>query len=151
MGLSMRKEPFEILLVEDNPGDVELVREALTSWSSANHLSVVEDGDKAVRYLRRTAPYASALTPQLILLDLNLPKKDGNEVLREIKSDERLSAIPVIVLTTSDREHDVQTAYSLHANCYLTKPLEIGEFFDKVKAIEQFWLSHARLPRRAQA
>jgi two-component system, chemotaxis family, response regulator Rcp1 len=149
--LSMLRVPFEILLVEDNPSDVELVQEALSVWNSPPHLSAVDDGEKAVRFLHRKAPYADAPAPELILLDLNLPKKDGIEVLREIKADERLSMIPVIVLTTSDREHDVKKAYSMHANCYLTKPLEIDEFIEKVRAIEQFWLNHARLPRSLTA
>ncbi len=143
----MPVEPFEILLVEDNPSDVELVREAIRGWTRPNHIEVVEDGIKALQYLRYQEPYASHAHPQLILLDLNLPRKDGIEVLREAKSDPKLSAIPVIVLTTSDRENDVVSAYSLHANCYLTKPLEIDEFMCKVKAIESFWLNFARLPK----
>lgn len=138
---------FEILLVEDNPMDVELVTEALASWESPARLSVVEDGDAAVNFLRRVGTYAAAPTPNLILLDLNLPKRTGVEVLEEIKSDPLLAEIPVIVLTTSDRESDVKRAYRLHANCYLTKPLEIPEFIDKVKAIEQFWIHCVRLPR----
>jgi two-component system response regulator len=143
----MPKVPFEILLVEDNPSDVELVQEALSVWNSPTHLSAVDDGEKALRFLHRKGPYAQAPTPELILLDLNLPKKDGIEVLQEIKNDGRLAQIPVIVLTTSDRENDVKKAYSMHANCYLTKPLEIDDFIAKVRAIEQFWLNHARLPR----
>jgi two-component system, chemotaxis family, response regulator Rcp1 len=143
----MPKVPFEILLVEDNPSDVELVQEALAVWASPAHLNVVDDGEKALRFVRRSAPYADAPIPELILLDLNLPKKDGIEVLREIKADGRLAQIPVIVLTTSDREYDVKKAYTMHANCYLTKPLEIDDFINKVKAIEQFWLNHARLPK----
>ena len=142
---------FEILLVEDNPGDVELVREALKVWNSPVHLSVVEDGEKALRFLYRNAPYTDAPVPELILLDLNLPRKNGAEVLRDIKSDRNLALIPVIILSTSDRETDVVAAYSLHANCYFTKPLEIDEFVEKVRAIEQFWLTHVRLPRRIMA
>jgi two-component system response regulator len=138
---------FEILLVEDNPGDVELVTEALAGWTTASHVSVVDNGDDALRFLRRQANYAGAPSPNLILLDLNLPKKSGVEVLTEIKNDAVLARIPVIVLTTSDRETDVATAYSLHANCYMTKPLEIDDFMNKVKAIENFWLQHVRLPR----
>jgi two-component system, chemotaxis family, response regulator Rcp1 len=144
----MPVEPFEILLVEDNPSDVELVREALQGWTKPNQIAVVEDGVKALQYLRRQPPYGDRQPPQLILLDLNLPKKDGMEVLREIKADEDLSAIPVIVLTTSDRENDVRSAYALHANCYLTKPLEIDEFMSKVQAIESFWLNFVRLPKQ---
>ncbi len=143
----MPRDQFEVLLVEDNPSDVELVREALAAWSSPIRLSVVDDGEKALHFVHRTAPYADAPVPELILLDLNLPKKDGLEVLREVKSDERLSQIPVIVLTTSDRENDVKKAYALHANCYLTKPLEMDDFIEKVRAIEQFWLMYARLPQ----
>jgi chemotaxis family two-component system response regulator Rcp1 len=144
----MPVEPFEILLVEDNPSDVELVREALRGWTTPNQIAVVEDGVKALQYLRRQPPYGDCQVPQLILLDLNLPKKDGMEVLREIKEDEALSGIPVIVLTTSDRENDVRSAYSLHANCYLTKPLEIDDFMNKVQAIESFWLNFVRLPKQ---
>jgi two-component system, chemotaxis family, response regulator Rcp1 len=144
---SMTRPSFDILLVEDNPSDVELVQEALAAWKTPARLSVVDDGDKAMRFLHRTGPYADAPVPQLILLDLNLPKKDGVEVLREVKSDENLSMIPLIVLTTSDSENDVKRAYRLHANCYLTKPLEIDAFIEKVRAIEQFWLAHARLPQ----
>jgi two-component system, chemotaxis family, response regulator Rcp1 len=147
----MPVEPFEILLVEDNPGDVELVREAVRGWTIPNQIAVVDDGVKAMQYLRRQPPYSDRHTPRLILLDLNLPKKDGMEVLREIKSDDSLSGIPVIVLTTSDRENDVRSAYSLHANCYITKPLEIDDFMSKVQAIESFWLNFVRLPRQANA
>jgi two-component system response regulator len=143
----MPRAPFEILLVEDNPSDVELVQEALAVWKSPTHLSTVDDGEKALDFLHRQAAYAGAPVPELILLDLNLPKKDGLEVLRVIKADNRLSMIPVVVLTTSDREHDVKKAYSMHANCYLTKPLEIDEFIEKVRSIEEFWLNQARLPR----
>jgi len=147
----MSKVPFEILLVEDNPSDVELVQEALLVWESPTHLSVVDDGEKALRFLQQEGAYADAPSPELIFLDLNLPKKDGIEVLREIKANLGFSLIPVIVLTTSDREHDVKTAYSMHANCYLTKPLEIDEFIAKVRAIEHFWLNNARLPRSLTA
>ena len=137
---------FEILVVEDNPMDVELVTEALREWSNPPNISVVKDGDEAIRFLRRIADYSSAPQPSLILLDLNLPKKSGVEVLAEIKNDAELTQIPVIVLTTSDREADVSQAYKLHANCYVTKTLEIAIFFEKVKAIEEFWILHARLP-----
>ena len=142
----MAHPPFEILLVEDNPSDAELVVEALSVWKSSTRLTVVDDGEKALLFIQRRAPYADSPVPDLILLDLNLPKKDGIEVLREIKRDERTAAIPIIVLTTSDREQDVQRAYAYHANCYLTKPLEIDAFIAKVRAIEEFWLTHARLP-----
>lgn len=139
---------FEILIVEDNPMDVELVTEALRSWKTPTRISVVKDGDEALTFLRRGVPYSSAPCPNLILLDLNLPKMTGVQVLEQIKHDEELMRIPVIVLTTSDREADVSQAYDLHANCYLTKPLDIATFFDKVKAIEDFWIRHARLPQQ---
>lgn len=137
---------FEILLVEDNPLDVELVSEALAGWQTPSHVSVVDNGDDALYFLRKQGKYAEAPAPSLILLDLNLPKRSGVEVLSEIKQDTSFAAIPVIVLTTSDRETDVKNAYSLHANCYMTKPLEIDEFIGKVKAIENFWLQYVRLP-----
>ena len=123
----MRRTPFEILLVEDNPSDVELVQEALSVWTVPTRLSIVDDGEKALQFVHRRGPYASSPVPELILLDLNLPKKDGLEVLREIKGDGDLAQIPIIVLSTSDRENDVRKAYTLHANCYLTKPLEVVE------------------------
>jgi chemotaxis family two-component system response regulator Rcp1 len=141
------KMTFEILVVEDNPMDVELVREALRGWKTPSNVHVVENGDDALSFLRRVHPYRCAPVPNLILLDLNLPKKSGLEVLEEIKNNADFSRIPVIVLTTSDREADVSQAYMLHANCYLTKSLEISIFFEKVRAIEEFWLNHARLPR----
>ena len=144
----MAIRPVEILVVEDNPSDVELVREALSVWVTPSNVSVVNDGEKAIRFLRRESPYVSAPVPDLILLDLNLPRKSGYEVLQEIKGDQLLARIPVIVLTTSDREYDVVKTYTLHANCYLTKPLEIDEFIEKVRSIERFWLNHVRLPRR---
>ena len=147
----MARPLFEILLVEDNPSDVELVQEALSVWTIGANLSVVDDGEKAVRFIHRRPPYSDAPTPGLILLDLNLPKKNGLEVLHELKQDEKLAQIPVIVLTTSDREYDVKAAYAEHANCYLTKPLEIDAFIEKIRSIEHFWLTHARLPLPATA
>ncbi|HEY3742727.1 MAG TPA: response regulator [Bryobacteraceae bacterium] len=137
--------------MEDNPSDVELVEEALAVWKARTRLSVVDDGDKAIRFLQRKGQYSDSPVPELILLDLNLPKKDGIEVLREVKGSGDLALIPLIVLTTSDRENDVKKAYSLHANCYITKPLEIDAFIDKIRAIEQFWLTHARLPNGVMA
>ena len=142
--------PIEILLVEDNPSDVELVREALSVWATPTHLTAVDDGEKAVRFLHQDDQYPSAPTPDLILLDLNLPRLSGMEVLRQIKSSQNLAWIPVIVLTTSERDSDVKSAYSLHANCYLTKPLEMVDFIEKILAIERFWLNHVRLPRPDQ-
>ena len=147
MRLMWRASPFEILLVEDNPGDVELMQEAFGDWSSATRVSIVDDGEKASDFLQRRSPYENSPVPELIILDLNLPRKCGFDLLRELKGDPRLTLIPVIVLTTSDREKDVRNAYSLHANCYLTKPLEADDLIAKVKAIEQFWLVHARLPQ----
>lgn len=147
----MSRAVIEILLVEDNPSDVELVEEALAVWKARTRLSVVDDGDKAIRFLQRKGVYSDSPVPELILLDLNLPKKDGIEVLREVKGSGDLAVIPLIVLTTSDRENDVKKAYSLHANCYITKPLEIDAFIDKIRAIEQFWLTHARLPNSVMA
>jgi two-component system, chemotaxis family, response regulator Rcp1 len=136
----------EILLVEDNPGDVRLTREALKEGKVRNRLNVVMDGDAALAYLRREGDYASATRPDLILLDLNLPKKDGREVLAEIKKDPSLRRIPVVILTTSSAEKDVLQTYDLQANCYITKPVQLGEFLSVVKSIDDFWLALVRLP-----
>ncbi len=135
-----------ILLVEDNPGDVLLTREAFREGSYFPQLSVVEDGEEALQFLRRAGQYANAERPDLILLDLNLPRKDGRELLAEVKQDPELRQIPIIVLTTSEAEQDVRRAYKLHANCYLTKPLEMDAFMKKVRSVEDFWLSVVRLP-----
>jgi chemotaxis family two-component system response regulator Rcp1 len=134
------------LLVEDNPGDVELVRLALKQGGILNRISVVEDGEQAIRYLRRTGEFKDAHRPDLILLDLNLPRVDGREVLEEIKTDPELKQIPVIILTTSNAEQDVRHAYLHHANCYITKPAEVDEFLKKVRGIETFWLRFVQLP-----
>ncbi len=141
-----RGQTFEILLVEDNPGDVLLTQEAFREGRLSHRLSVAEDGDEAIRFLRGEGKYAGAPKPDLILLDLNLPKKDGRELLGEIKEDARFRHIPVIVLTTSDAEQDVWRAYKLHANCYLTKPIQMDEFLQKIRSVEDFWLSIVRLP-----
>ena len=141
-----RRGGVEVLLVEDNPGDVRLTREALSEAHREVSLNVVNDGLDALRYLRREPPYASAPRPNLILLDLNLPKKDGREVLEEIKTDAELKEIPVVVMTTSDAQADIRRAYGLHANCYVTKPADFDAFVTLVKSIEQFWLSVARIP-----
>lgn len=141
-----QERPVEILLVEDNPGDVRLTLEALKEARVLNHLSVVNDGAAAMDYLRRAAPYTDATRPDIILLDLNLPKKDGREVLGEIKQDPALRAIPVVVLTTSRAADDIVSAYQLHANCYIAKPIDFREFLGVVKSIEDFWLTIARLP-----
>lgn len=138
--------PIEILLVEDNPGDVRLTREALKDAKVANTLHVVEDGVSALDFLHQRAPYTGMPRPDLILLDLNLPRKNGREVLAEIKSDDRLKAIPVVILTTSQAEEDVLRAYNLHANCYITKPVDFTQFTTIVRTIEDFWLTIVTLP-----
>ena len=139
--------PIEILLVEDNPGDVRLTREILTETKVRNNLHVVSDGVEAMDFLRRSGKHRDAIRPDLILLDLNLPKKDGRQVLAEIKEDEDLKRIPVVVLTTSKAEEDVVRSYDLHANCYIAKPVDLEQFIAVVKAIEGFWLTIVRLPR----
>lgn len=139
-------QPVEILLVEDSPTDILLAKEALEYSRVVNHLSTVTDGVEAMAFLRREGPYRDAPRPGLILLDLNLPKKDGREVLAEIKSDEKLMRIPVVVLTTSKSEADVLKAYGLHANCYIVKPVDFEKFADVVKYIENFWFAVVTLP-----
>ena len=138
--------PVEILLVEDNPGDVRLTLETLKESKLLNHMSVAADGVEAMAFLRREGKYANAACPDLILLDLNLPKKDGREVLREIKADERLRRIPVVVLTTSNAEQDILKTYELHANCYVTKPVDLDRFIAVVKALAEFWFTIVKLP-----
>jgi two-component system, chemotaxis family, response regulator Rcp1 len=138
--------PIEILLVEDNPADVRLTMEALREEKIHNNLSVVNDGVEAMAYLRREGTYANAMRPDLILLDLNLPKKDGREVLGEIKNDKNLKCIPVVVLTVSNAEADILKTYNLHANCYITKPLDLEQFSKVVKTIQDFWLTIVKLP-----
>jgi len=138
--------PIEILLVEDNPGDADLAREALENSKILNTLSVVDDGEKALAFLHRNGKYAQAPRPDLILLDLNLPKKNGREVLAEIKSDENLKRIPVVILTASKDEEDILKSYNLHANCYITKPIDLHQFVRVVRAIEDFWLTIVKLP-----
>jgi CheY-like chemotaxis protein len=139
-------QPIEILLVEDSPGDVRLTIEALKEGKVRNHLSVVGDGEEALTFLFREGKYADAPVPDLILLDLNLPKIDGREVLERIKGDEHLRHIPVVVLTTSHAEQDVLKSYDLHANCYVTKPVDLDQFIDVVRNIENFWLTVVTLP-----
>ncbi len=139
-------QAIEILMVEDNPGDVRLTREALKGGKVTNQLHVVEDGVAALDYLYRRAPHAQAARPDLILLDLNLPKKDGREVLAAIKSDSGLKIIPVVILTTSQAEEDVLRAYNLNANCYVTKPVDFHQFTRIVQTLEQFWLTVVTLP-----
>ncbi|MGA8872573.1 MAG: response regulator [Candidatus Acidiferrales bacterium] len=144
----MTSTPFEILLVEDNPGDARLTLEAFKEGPVLNNFTVVNDGVEALAYLRREGQHAKAVRPELILLDLNLPKKDGREVLAEIKADEHLMKIPVIVLTTSAAEDDIAIAYRRHANCYITKPANLDQFLRVVQSIESFWLTLVKLPSR---
>ena len=127
--------PIELLLVEDNPGDVRLTKEALREGKVRNHLNVAADGVEAMAYLRREGPHAQARQPDLILLDLNLPKKSGREVLAEIKADPKLRRIPVVILTVSKAEEDILKSYNLHANCYITKPVDLEQFLGVVKSI----------------
>ena len=141
----------EILLVEDNPADVGLTREALRDAKVANNLQVVTDGVEAMAYLRRQGKYANASQPDLILLDLNLPKKDGRRVLEEIKADPELKRIPVVVLTTSKSDEDVYRAYNLHANCYICKPVDFEQFITIVSSLEEFWFTMVKLPPRSVA
>jgi two-component system, chemotaxis family, response regulator Rcp1 len=139
--------PVEILLVEDNPGDVRLTVEALREGKVRNHLSVATDGVEAMAFLRREGKHADAVRPDLILLDLNLPRKDGRQVLSEIKADEDLRMIPVVILTTSKADEDILRSYDLHANCYVTKPVDLDQFITVVKSIEDFWLTIVALPK----
>ncbi len=145
---ALSPRPIEILLVEDSPGDVRLTTEFLKEAAIANHVQVAGDGIEALRLLRREGTYVAAPRPDLILLDLNLPRKDGREVLAEIKADRHLRQIPVVVLTTSGAEQDVSVSYDLHANCFITKPLSLQQFIAVVKSIENFWLKVVRLPQR---
>ena len=140
--------PIEILLVEDNPGDVRLTREALKEAKVANTLHVVEDGVAALDFLFQRGEYQGVSRPSLVLLDLNLPRKNGREVLAEIKQAEHLKTIPVVVLTTSQEEEDIWRAYSLHANCYITKPVDFTQFIKIIRTIEDFWLTIVTLPPR---
>ncbi|MDD3985378.1 MAG: response regulator [Methanobacterium sp.] len=140
--------PIEILLVEDNPGDVRLVKEVFKDAKIFNSMQVAYDGEAAMDILRKKGQYSDAANPDLILLDLNLPKKDGREVLREIKNDENLKCIPVVILTTSNAEEDLIETYKMNANCYITKPVDLDQFINVVKSIENFWLSIGKLPTR---
>ena len=143
------KEPsraIEILLVEDNPADVQLTIEALKDAKLNNHLSFAEDGVEAMAFLRKEGKYAGAPRPDLVLLDLNMPRKNGREVLQDIKSDENLKTIPVVILTSSEAEQDILKSYMLNANCYVTKPVDFLQFVKVVKAIEDFWMCIVKLP-----
>ncbi len=139
-------KPIDILLIEDNPGDVRLTIEGLKEGKVLNNLSVMSNGVEAMAFLRREGTYANAPRPELILLDLNLPRKDGREVLAEIKNDDNLKRIPVVILTSSQAEQDIVKSYNLHANCYITKPVELDQFLGVIKNIEQFWLTVVKLP-----
>jgi CheY-like chemotaxis protein len=141
--------PIEVLLVEDDPGDVLMTREAFEEHKVRNRLSVVSDGAEALAYVRREGEFADATRPDLILLDLNLPKRDGREVLKEMKADPDLREIPIVVLTTSSAESDVLASYQLHANAYVTKPVDFERFILAVKQIDDFFISLVKLPRRA--
>jgi CheY-like chemotaxis protein len=138
--------PAEILLVEDNPGDVELIREALQSGRALNRISVAEDGEAAVAFLNREKNYEDAPRPDLILLDLNIPKENGFEVLAKIKGNPNLALVPVVILTTSQADRDILKSYSLHANCFVSKPVEVEEFLSVVRSTGEFWLSIVKLP-----
>ena len=140
--------PLEVLLVEDNPGDVRLTQEAFKDAKVLVNLHIASDGTRAMAFLKREGEHADAPRPDLILLDLNLPKKDGREVLKEIKEDPTLKIIPVVILTTSASEADILRSYSLHANCYITKPVSLDGFLTVVKSIDSFWMSVVKLPGR---
>jgi CheY-like chemotaxis protein len=143
----MREQTFRILLVEDNPGDARLAHEALQEGSIPTDVHFASDGNQALDFLRRTGSFANVPRPDLVLLDLNMPRKDGREVLAEMKGDPDLRRIPVVVLTTSEAERDVLQSYNLHANGYVVKPLDLDQFFRIVALIKDFWLGAARLPR----
>lgn len=146
MGVLSMGRPIEILLVEDNPADVRLTVEALKDAKVRNKLNVIENGVEALAYLRQQGKYANAVRPDLILLDLNLPLKDGREVLADVKADDELKSIPIVILTTSKAEQDIVKTYDLHANCYVTKPVDLEQFITVVRAIEDFWLTIVKLP-----
>lgn len=144
--MSINSRTIEVLLVEDNPGDVNLTRLALADRAINVNLSVVTDGVEAMNFLHRQGEYQQAVHPDLILLDWNLPRKDGREVLVEIKTNQRLQRIPIVVLTTSQAEEDIRKAYDLHANCYITKPVDFQQFVQIIQSIEDFWFTIVQLP-----
>jgi CheY-like chemotaxis protein len=148
--MELTLEPIDILLVEDNPGDVRLTQEVLKESKVGNTLMVVSNGDEALACLRKQGNYQNARRPGLILLDLNLPKKNGHEVLLHIKEDADLRRIPVVVLTSSKAEEDILKTYNLHANCFITKPVDLDQFIQVVRSIEDFWLAIVRLPNGAK-
>ena len=139
-------DPVEILLIEDNPGDVRLTQEALQEGKVMNNLNVVSDGIEALEYLNNVSRYKNAVRPDIILLDLNLPRMDGRELLGKVKADPDLRRIPVVILTTSKAEEDIIESYNLHANCFITKPVDLDQFFMVVKSVEEFWFSIVKLP-----
>ena len=141
------KSEIKILLVEDNEGDVVLTMQALKKANVINGINVAMDGDEAMKYLRKEGRFSNAETPDLILLDINLPKIDGMEVLAEIKNDQDLKSIPVVMLTTSDSENDIVRSYNNHANCYITKPVDFRKFIEVIQAIKDFWISIVKLPK----
>jgi two-component system, chemotaxis family, response regulator Rcp1 len=143
--------PIEVLLVEDNPGDVRLTREALRDSKVLSNLTVARDGEEALAYLRREGAFHAATRPDLILLDLNLPRRDGREVLEAIKAEPALRTIPVVILTSSEAERDIARAYELNANCYITKPVDLDQFITVVRAIEDFWFTVVKLPREMES
>jgi len=147
MNMLKSVRPIEILLVEDNPGDVRLTQEALKTNKLQVSLHTAEDGEKAMRFLHQEGEYSDCPHPDIILLDLNLPRKNGREVLAEIKNDPRLKRIPVVVLTMSKAEEDILDAYELHANCYIAKPIDLDQFVKVVKTIEDFWFTIVKLPQ----
>ena len=146
-----RNSPMDVLLVEDSPGDVRLTQEAFREANPAIRLHVASDGVEAMAFLQREGAHAHSPRPDIILLDLNLPRMDGREVLARIKEDDKLKTIPVVILTTSDAEADITKSYQLNANCYLTKPVQLDQFESLVKSINEFWLTKARLPPQRQA
>ena len=145
---SQKDDVIQILLVEDNPGDIRLTQEALKEGTIRNELHVVKDGVEAIEFLKRKGKYIAHPTPDIILLDLNLPRKDGREVLAEIKSDENLKLIPVIILTTSDADLDIQKSYKLHANCFITKPVDLDQFIFIIRQIETFWFTVVKIKKK---
>lgn len=144
------QHPIEILLVDDSPGDVILTRTAFAEANIANRLSAVGDGEQALKFLRRQPPFEDAPRPDLVLLDLNMPRMNGHEVLAEVKADPKLKVIPIIVLTTSEAEKDICVSYELHANCFIQKPVDYNEFLKVVKAVEEFWRCGVRLPSESK-
>ena len=140
--------PIEVLLVEDDPGDVLMTREAFADYKIANNLSVVTNGEDAIAYMRKQGQFADARTPDLVLLDLNLPRRNGREVLEEIKGDPDLRRVPVVILTTSEADEDIAAAYDLHANAYVRKPVDFKQFVTAVRAIDDFFITVVRLPGR---